>query len=125
MTDIKGTDTPASPARGIDPKHFRESVIQEAARAADLWMKDEISNESYAKSEAKRDRLLALIDASPKGGSEPVATLTISEVGGEMGATHTLSLTHIHDSEAFGKLGPGTYQLAVCSMQATSAEVGE
>ena len=58
--------TPA--ASGIDLDQFRESVIQEAARAVELWMKDGISNEAYAESKAKRDRLLALIDASPKGG---------------------------------------------------------
>lgn len=60
--------TPAAP--GIDLEQFRESVIQEAARAVDLWMKDEISNEAYVESKAKRDHLLALIDDSRKGGSD-------------------------------------------------------
>jgi len=63
--------TPAAP--GIDLEQFRESVIQEAARAVDLWMKDEISNEAYVESKAKRDHLLALIDDSRKGGSDAEA----------------------------------------------------
>lgn len=83
----------------------------------------EFGIESVDQANAWLDEQAKLIDACPKSGSEPVATLTIGEIGGE-GATQAYFLDRIRDTEAFGKLPPGTYRLAVCSMQATSAEVG-
>lgn len=68
------------------------------------------------------EKALKLIDASPKGGIEPVATLTIGEAGGE--GTQPYFLDRIRETEAFGNLKPGTYQLAVCSMHPTSHGAG-
>ena len=60
---------------------------------------------------------------SPNGGIESVATLTIGEAGEE--GTQPYFLDRIRETEAFGNLKPGTYQLAVCSMQPTTAGAGE
>lgn len=100
--------TPAAP--GIDLEQFRPLI-----KLGITWgpgSRYRIAAESLA----------AKIAASPKGG-EPVATLTIGDAGEE--GTQAYFLDRIRDTEAFGKLPPGTYQLAVCSLQATSAEVGE
>lgn len=79
------------------------------------------SHDHYTSGKGTPVGWLPLIDVSPKGG-EPVVTLTIGDAGEE--GTQAYFLDRIRDTEAFGKLPPGTYQLAVCSLQATSAEVG-
>ena len=106
---LEAASTPAAP--GIDLEQFRALVY--------LGM-------TYGQGSSYRlaaEKLRDLIDDSPKGGSEPVVILTIGEAGEE--GTQAYFLDRIRDTEAFGKLPPGTYQLAVCSVQATSAEVGE
>lgn len=58
--------TPAAP--GIDLEQFREAVLAQHAALMDSWCGDPETKEAADK---QRDRLLSLIDASPKGGSFP------------------------------------------------------
>jgi len=115
---LESMSTPAAP--GIDLREIAEALA-EAEKYVEVL--DSMIPRSSVRACLTRIRAaISLIDASPKGGSEPVVTLTIGEAGEE--GTQAYFLDRVRDTEAFGKLQPGTYQLAVCSIQATSAEVG-
>lgn len=108
---MNGNDKQPVAAPGIDLADEVESL---------RWQLERANNTIAVLSSSQK--LRERIDASPEGGIEPVATLTIGEAGEE--GTQPYFLDRIRETEAFGNLKPGTYQLAVCSMQATSAEVG-
>lgn len=129
--------TPAAPGVGL-PAPCTEAVYAMARKLlwiAYVWndhnfdhphkiarkLAQEFGIGSFDQANGWLDAQALLIDASPKGG-EPVVTLTIGDAGEE--GTQAYFLDRIRDTGAFGKLPPGTYQLAVCSMQATSHGVG-
>ncbi len=110
-TGLPEIQAPVLPAAvpGIYLEQFRESVTQEATRAEELWFANEISNEAYADSKDKRDRLLALIDANPKGGSD---------AGMASEYRRWIDFYHAGGTGAFG------FEDFLKQEQATSAEVG-
>lgn len=61
---MEKTNTPAAP--GIDVEQFREAVLAQHSALMDSWCGDPETKEAADK---QRDQLLALIDASHKGGS--------------------------------------------------------
>ncbi len=56
-----------SPAQAVDLGQFREAVLQAFLRDDDAFQRGFIGHKQYAEAEAKRDRLLALIDSQGVG----------------------------------------------------------